>query len=153
MSSTPVLNLIMANVATTIAGITKANGFNCDLTVNRLSQLPPSPSPGLAMIRREKPEQITEDVPQWFVQWRQPISIFVAFPPASDQLPPLDDQLGIYLADISDAMQVDYTRGGLAIDTTVAEPSEEIPPEGTFYVAAVVTVIYRTLLTDAYTAV
>jgi len=153
MSGTPVLNLIMANVATTVAGITKANGFNCDLTVNRLSQLPPSPSPGLAMIRRETPTEVTQDVPEWFVQWEQPISIFVAFPPASDQAPPLDDQLAIYCADITKAMQVDYTRGGNAIDTTVAKPSEDIPAEGTFYVAAVVTVIYRTLRTDPYTAV
>jgi hypothetical protein len=149
---TPVINQIMANITTTLAGVTVANGYQRTIkVVDRPEQLPVSPATGTVLLRKAADEiSPWQEVPTGWTRHNQAIDVLVYVPWDEDQSGPVDDEMQVWGADILRALRVDINRGNIANDTKPAPDEEIYPDEGVFSFAARVIVEYDTLWNDPY---
>lgn len=121
----PVIENILANVATTLGGITTLAGYNQSLTVERLS-----PGTGdrktnnLAVVYLEQLRRSTgeEEDTQSETQWLADIVVELTGAVGTAGTTPMDQTLLKLWADCYKAMMADGTRGGYALSTWVADP-------------------------------
>jgi len=137
--SNPAIEAIMANLKTTLAGITVAAGFNTTVaTVERVArnsnEADANPKPWIGLVKMAAPKPIAYPFGQY--RCTQPIAIFGYIEESNPEtkaakLAKLED-------DIIAAIHTDPTRGGVAITTGLAGLSEtdEAQPSSTETVGA-----------------
>jgi hypothetical protein len=153
----PIIEQILANVATTVDGITVGAGYQQTLNAVRPTRLDLEsntiPNNGTVVVVCEDTQPGTVNAGNPARQeWEIMVSC-IAYVIASDAVTtPIDTLINRVRADIEKALQVDHTRGGLAINTMPAGSQTFIAPGGsTSGVAVFSTVTIRTRLTDPYT--
>jgi hypothetical protein len=146
--STAVVELIAANLATTLGGVTEDNGYTFDATVYRPARLDDSQVPSDKTIWLMQAEaQVDEDEPQGSMQVVQTWMAYVWVLPAKGSTTAADTTGNARVADVHTALMVDPTRGGNAIDTIVGPASVSWESEVVAF-AVPIAVRYRTDIDD-----
>ncbi len=146
-----VLEKISQNVLTTLQNVTTANGYDYTISPIRAG-LVSSPNHLEALIYQVSPEQ-PSDGPARLEEWVQLYAVVVYVMPYEADTTPID----VYNNAISGAMHKelmkDYTRGGLAIDTTIL-PTIYFPPYDSETAGIVFnfSVRYWTVIDDPFTS-
>jgi hypothetical protein len=146
----PITERITQDVLATLMGVTPLTGYTFDAQVVRDEpKLGHSRYDGLVIVRENEEEMV--DNPAAFThEWLKSMSIEVYA--VGDSVSSLRATANARMADLMAALRVDFTRGGLAIDTMIRPPTQLIPDEGGYYGVAVnIDVHYRTLDNDPYT--
>jgi hypothetical protein len=150
--STAVVELIAANLATTLAGVTEDNGYTFDAAVYRPKRLSDSQVPSDKTIwLMQADAQVDEDEPQGRMQVLQTWMVYIWVVPAKGSTTASDTIGNARVADVHEALMVDPTRGGNAIDTIVGPASVSWEAEVVAF-AVPVAVRYRTDIDDPRTA-
>lgn len=158
-AANPIIEQIILDVVGTIDGITTDNGYQQDLNAVRPTRMDlDDEGPGTdgdVVVTFSDPDPADEhsaagNPPRqgWTVQ----LTLIAYVIPSDASTAPLDTLINRVRADIEKALQVDHTRGGLAINTTPAG-SQKFAVEGgsTTGVAVFADVTYRTPLNNPYT--
>lgn len=112
----PILEQIAENVEATLRGIRLAAGYNTDALVERRLRHGNKIRDNLLVIHQDDPPK-QDGPPQQAMEWLQPFQIMCYCIESEDSTIPIDRRLNLIEADVEKAMMVDYTRGGLAVDT------------------------------------
>lgn len=158
MAENPIIEQIILDVVSTIDGITTGNGYEQNLdAVRPTRQDLDDESPGTdgqVVVTFSDPEMNDEhsaagNPPRqgWTVQ----LTLIAYVIPGDASTTPLDTLINRVRADIEKALQVDHTRGGLAINTKPAGSQKFVAGVATSGVAVFADVDYRTSLADPYT--
>lgn len=160
MPAQPVLERVTSNLFDCIKGITRQNGFTETIEPARESKLGNSPGNvtdptlntyAVFVVGPKVPDELAPlGKDQWWqTYWIQCYSIE---PDSVDASEPADVRNERLLSDITKAVNVDYTRGGLAIDTrvTLADPMNFNLSDFRGIVVQV-SVHYRTAADDPFT--
>lgn len=115
---------ILDNVATTLRGISRDNGYNTDVaTVQRkvISEfkIAPNEYPALGVLWK-RDEKDTQGMPHDYIESDMVLTIRGILQLKED----LETELNLFLEDIEKVMAVDYTRGGY---TTLCDPISVVP--------------------------
>jgi hypothetical protein len=150
--SEPVGELIAANIKTTLDGVTEDSGYTFDATVYRPIRLSDTQSilDGTIWLLQET-AQVDEDEPQGRMQVVQTWTAYIEVVTAKGSTTPSDTIGNRRAADVHEALMVDATRGGHAIDTMVGPPEVQWSEEVAIY-AVSIAVRYRTDYDDPRTA-
>lgn len=146
----PLLTQIMDNMVAAIGQISPTNGYERTVrTTSRMSLMPAQPQYDAVFMAAVSEEKT--DLAVQVKESKATISVLGIASDADDTV----DAVHKLAADITKALHVDPTRGGLALDTRVVgivyDISEEVAPLGACNLE--VEVIYRHRLGDPYTAV
>jgi len=143
---------ILANLKTTLEGITVANGYNFDLTPqtvqrwsmhgNRMTDIP------LVIISPGNEDE--KSLPNAFEECELTVYLDVFFVNAQNDAVSSDTYLNRLLGDIKKAVLLDHTRGGEAIDTDAAGATPFETTEGQSFAGVIVElkIRYRHLRLD-----
>lgn len=150
--TTPIIEHIAANVATTIDGITTGAGYNQTLTARR----PPRndfkdtpPTNGLVLIKQSDTGR--EPDPTMSTAWKETFNLYAYVIESDSVTTSIDIKNNQVRSDIEKAILVDVTRGGYAHETEIADIAEFVDDEGFSGIAVIIEVKYRTVYGDPYT--
>ena len=153
--ATSILEQISANVLTTVASVTIANGYEQTVTAERRQQRYAETAQPIrdknVVIYQDVPV-LDEGVPQGHIGWYQPywLECYVLEDEGSGTA--VDTRVNSIRADVEKALLVDRHRGTLAVDTDIEAPAAIEDENGaTLGVAVRAVVRYRTLESDPYT--
>ena len=142
----PIIENISANIATTLAGVTVANGYNQTLTVcrSRRSDFEDIAENNFTAILIQEDETDRQGP---YGQRDQAMSYSIAVIVMDDDRSsdPIDTLKNRVRSDIEKALRVDITRGGYAINTVLKPPVNY-----TNGIAVQIEVWYRTAENDPY---
>ncbi len=124
--SDSVLEQIAQNIETTLQGITRAAGYSFDLTVTRATHKN-EPRHLRAYIFQLSPDEDEINAPITKEQWKQAFAVVAYSIPTETDTTPFDQYNNEIAAAIHKELMRDYSRGGLAIDTTI-KPTLYFPP-------------------------
>jgi hypothetical protein len=149
MMQLSVLERIASNVASTLAGMTTAGGYNLTITrAKRVNQ--PAHLQGYIYQLSENP---IEDAQIGTDEQKQPFAVVVFVIPAEDDDTPVDTYNNDIAATIKTALMSDFSRGGLAINTEITQTLYFPPVAGEFSgITLMFNVHYRNLLDKSYVA-
>ena len=157
--SEPIVEQIAANVASTVAAVTVANGYHQDLTASRPTSSEwrdgrPQANGTVIIVQDdadENEEHSTAGNPG-LKAWSQGFAL-VAYVIASEaSTAAMDTAVNRVRADLEKALTIDRTRGNLAIDTIIRAAQHFAAGPGATGTAVIVDVLYRTREDDPYTA-
>ena len=120
----PVVELITLDILSTLATITKANGYYNDIgTIERHNRLGNVPADLKCIVFQEDPTEVQEPA-LMHKEWNQPYSLVVFVIEPDQSTRPVDMRINLIRADIEMALVTgtSYTRGGYAIDTVIHAP-------------------------------
>jgi len=118
----PIVELIAQNVATTLATVTTANGYQYNLAVERPHRRDQLPRLRDQLVIPYMGDPLVQDGPLSKTQYQQPF--FILFFAAVASGSQVETKVNRITADIIKALMVDRTRGGYAIDTMAGEWAE-----------------------------
>lgn len=158
--STPIIEDIAANLKTTLDGITTAAGYNQTLVGHRprrIDFIDQTLEDKDVLIVQTACEESDEEKAIQTLQFRQHFDL-VAFVVDSDsETDPIDTRINQVWSDIVKALMVDPYRGktdGSVIDTKIHSATMIQDESGvTSGVVLDISVLYRTSITDPYTAI
>ena len=139
----PIIEKIRRDVVATLGTVTRENGYSCDLIVEEANPaLGNRVRDNLAVIIQAFPQKVDEEAYN-FTGWLVPFEIWVVVVESESSTTSLDHRLNLVWADIVAALCKDdsYTRGNLALDTTVEEPTPT-PRELNAHVAEMQVVVH-----------
>lgn len=156
-SAEAIAEQILEEVVVTVNSITVANGYNQELRASRPTRLDldkeaPADN-GTVVVMCGDPEPDPEHSNAGYPQrqaWLLTLVLLAYVIPSDSDKTPIDTLISRVRADIEKALQVDPTRGGLAIWTRPAG-SQKFIQEGAAGVAVLAEVLYRTPINDPYT--
>lgn len=148
----PIVEQITQNIETTLQGVTKANGDNFDLIVERRKRDGNSTDHGAAVIYQDDPELLpTEETPIGWIGWIQPYQIELHIRESEEDPRPPDQLINLIRSDVEKKLMEDPHRGNLAIDTHPDDPDLFEASNGSYEGIIVnIRVPYRTLENDPY---
>jgi hypothetical protein len=149
--STPIIELIAANIEAAINAITVANGFNQNLVALRCKRndfATITPGNGVVLIVQEGAEMPAQCIGT--ETWIQTFSLMAIVIDSDTVATSIDTRLNQVAGDIVKKLRVDWTRGGYAIDTNFDAPQLIDDPRFTGVTVAA-KVEYRTKWGDPYT--
>ncbi|MBI5050538.1 MAG: hypothetical protein HZC11_06665 [Nitrospirae bacterium] len=143
---------ILANIKTTLEGITQGNGYNFDFasqTVQRWSMHGNTPV-DIPMIIITPGDELEEPSVHPFSECTLSIFLSVFYINDKNDAVPTDTYLNRLQGDIKKVVLLDHTRGGEAIDTDIVSTSPFVTTEGQHYAGLVIElkVKYRHLRND-----
>lgn len=158
MTALPIIEQILGRVATALAAIKIANGYQVDIeSVYRpaaLSGYAYTPKHhGIALTLGDParaPEHDLSGSPA-IIAWDQPVHLDLIHRPSDAATTPIERALNILWADVQRAVMDDPTWEGYADDTTIADPeywADEA--DGTCGITVVITLRYRVREDDPY---
>jgi hypothetical protein len=150
--ATPIVEQIATNILALIQSITTDNGYNYTLSAVRPTKAGQSIYHLSTVIEQADPEEMGDnEKPNFTLEWHLPFRVFVVVQPEESDTTPLDTYCNLIRSDIEKASQIDYTRGGLAIDTRIRSPRFYQHPNLAYWLCEVtLEVDYRTKLVDPY---
>ncbi len=143
---------ILADIKTTLEGITQANGYNFDFTpqtVQRWSMHGNTPV-DIPMIIITPGDETEESSVHPFTECSLSVFLSVFYINDKNDTTPTDIYLNRLQADIKKAVLLDHTRGGEAVDTEIVSTSPFVTTEGQHYAGLVIElkIKYRHLRND-----
>ena len=158
MAENPIIEQILLDVVETVNGITTDNGYQQDLTAVRPTRLDLDDEgpgdDGTVVVVHSDPEPDAEHSNAGNPArqaWSLGLVLVAYVIPSDAAATPIDTLINRVRADIEKALQVDPTRGGLAVWTRPAGSQKFIQEGGaTTGVAVFADVLYRTPANDPY---
>lgn len=151
--STPILEYIASNIASTINGVTILKGYNQDLVAVRPKRQDWYNEPavdGKVLVVQDNDDPADEKFLGTH-SWNQPF-LLICFVIDSDAATlSIDTRMNQVKSDIRKILMDDVTRGGYAIETMIGGSVKFDNGEGWSGVALEITVYYRTSEMDPYT--
>ena len=159
MATNPIVEQIIQNVVTVVDGVTVANGYNQNLDAVRplrldLDDVGPAVN-GKVVVVHDDPavdEEHSNAGNPARQAWKLMVTLIAYVLPSDDSATAIDTLINRVRADLEKALQVDPTRGGLAVWTMPAGSQKFVlEGGGVTGVAVFADVLYRTPIGDPYT--
>ena len=147
----PIKELITQNIEETLGKVKTANGYSYDLNVRRYVAVAKYiPEHLMCIIYQDGEDRIEQEAnTKDGRELRIAVDVFIQQGP--DDTTPVDQYANIVEAEMTKALLSTYTRGDLAIDTTI-DPADPFPEYGeTDGFTLLIKVRYRTKYGDPYT--
>jgi hypothetical protein len=146
---------IIVNVVATLWRVSSALGYVNTVT----SVVRPNPGVGALMQDRQivvwmgKPQQAPDDEPQTGREWLLPVCMLISVVESETSSVPIDARINSICADVEKELMVDINRGGLAINTFIADPDPSDIDANAHdgLIVFIANVHYRTRWNDPYT--
>ncbi|PCJ18264.1 MAG: hypothetical protein COA96_16725 [SAR86 cluster bacterium] len=155
----PIVTQITDEIATTLAGITIANGYQQDATIERVKVDGNDPKNNMLVVHplgkaRTNNDTISDDPPIMEfgqrIEWMQNYVIEGTIQEAKDSGVTIDERVDTLVADIEKILMVDIGRGGLA-ERTILETTDNFLVDRPVALAVFFSVHYFTQRNDPYT--
>ena len=151
--STPVIELIAANLLTALNSVTEANSYNQTIVVKRPSRVDyktDTPDDLDGRVYQTSAERLTGEMNSY--TWRQHFDIAIVALNDKGSEVTIDTRMNQIASDIVKAVRVDGTRGGNAIHTDIGDIDFLVADDGSNSLVMIeIMVDYRVLKSDPYT--
>jgi len=137
--ATPVIELIAANLLSTIAKVTEQSGYQYTLTAQRRTRAGVQRDHLNAVLIQDNPRPVKDPKVPNTNEWDQTFAVGVFIIPAEEDRTSIDTYVNIITSDVQKAVMIDRYRGGNAMDTRIVAP-ELVPEEALEYDMAIINV-------------